>query len=99
MGRPPQLSDSELVSLAVAQALLGHHSEARWLRYTRKHLLGMFPYLPQRAGYNKRLRSARFCVVGYHLGDETPSVPWAIAGAVVGAAVALAIRKHSPPRR
>ncbi|MFF7216152.1 IS982 family transposase, partial [Streptomyces sp. NPDC008238] len=30
-GRPPRLSDSELVCLAVAQALLGFHSEARWL--------------------------------------------------------------------
>ncbi len=58
MGRPPPLSDSELVCLAVAQALLGHRSEARWLRYASKHLSGMFPYLPQRAGYNKRLRAA-----------------------------------------
>jgi Transposase DDE domain len=58
MGRPPLLSDSELVCLAVAQALLGFHSEARWLRYANKHLSGMFPYLPQRAGYNKRLRAA-----------------------------------------
>ncbi|GAA1200208.1 hypothetical protein F4556_007309 [Kitasatospora gansuensis] len=58
LGRPPLLSDSELVCLAVAQALLGYHSEARWLRYAHKRLSGMFPYLPQRAGYNKRLRSA-----------------------------------------
>ena len=58
MGRPPLLSDSELVCLAVAQALLGHHSEARWLRFARKYLSGMFPYLPQQSGYNKRLRAA-----------------------------------------
>lgn len=58
MGRPPRLSDSELVCLAVAQALLGHHSEARWLRFARSHLSDMFPYLPQQSGYNKRLRSA-----------------------------------------
>jgi hypothetical protein len=58
MGRPPLLTDSELVCLAVAQALLGHRSEARWLRFARKHLSGMFPYLPQQSGYNKRLRSA-----------------------------------------
>lgn len=57
-GRPPRLSDSELVCLAVAQALLGHHSEARWLRFARSHLAGMFPYLPQQSGYNKRLRAA-----------------------------------------
>lgn len=58
MGTPPLLSDSELVCLAVAQALLGYHSEARWLHYANKYLSGMFPYLPLRPGYNKRLRGA-----------------------------------------
>jgi hypothetical protein len=57
-GRPPLLTDSELVCLAVAQALLGCRSEAHWVRYARAHLGGMFPYLPQRSGYNRRLRSA-----------------------------------------
>jgi Transposase DDE domain len=57
-GRPPVLTDPELVCLAAAQALLGFTSEARWLRYARKHLAGMFPYLPQQSGYNKRLRAA-----------------------------------------
>jgi hypothetical protein len=42
-GRPPLLSDSELVCLAVAQALLDFHSGARWLRYAGKHLTGMLP--------------------------------------------------------
>src|SRR5205814_1485653 len=37
---------------------LGFTSEAHWLRYARKHLAGMFPYLPQQSGYNKRLRAA-----------------------------------------
>jgi hypothetical protein len=31
-GRPPRLSDAELVCLAVAQVLLGYDSERRWLR-------------------------------------------------------------------
>lgn len=57
-GRPPLLSDAELVCLAVAQALLGYHSEAHWLRAVRKQLPGMFPYLPRQSGYNKRLRAA-----------------------------------------
>ncbi|MEG8181833.1 IS982 family transposase [Nocardia terpenica] len=57
-GRPPVLTDSELVCLAAAQALLGFTSEAHWLRYARIHLSGMFPYLPQQSGYNKRLRNA-----------------------------------------
>jgi hypothetical protein len=58
LGRPPVLTDSELVCLAAAQALLGFTSEAHWLRYAGKHLVGMFPYLPQQSGYNKRLRAA-----------------------------------------
>ncbi|MYV49349.1 IS982 family transposase [Streptomyces sp. SID2888] len=57
-GRPPRLSHSELLCLAVMQALLGFHSEARWLRHVRAHYRGMFPYIPQDAGYNKRLRAA-----------------------------------------
>lgn len=42
----------------VAQALLGYRSEARWLRFARKRLVGLFPYLPQQSGYDKRLRAA-----------------------------------------
>jgi hypothetical protein len=34
-GRPPLLSDAELVTLAVAQALLGIRSEARCTRHVR----------------------------------------------------------------
>lgn len=56
MGRPPLLTDSELVCVAVAQAMLGFTSEAHWLPYARKHLRGLFPYLPQQSGYNKRLQ-------------------------------------------
>jgi hypothetical protein len=37
-GIPPKLSDAELVTLAVMQALLGFTSEARWLRYAGRHL-------------------------------------------------------------
>ena len=56
VGIAPQISDAELVTLAVMQALLGYTSEARWLRYARSHLRHLFPYLPQQPGYNKRLR-------------------------------------------
>ena len=45
-GRPPRLSDAELLTLAVAQALLGIRSEARSLRFIPGHLPGAFPYLP-----------------------------------------------------
>ncbi|WP_069115473.1 IS982 family transposase [Jiangella alba] len=56
VGIEPRISDAELVTLAVMQALLGFTSEARWLRYGRAHLRHLFPYLPQQPGYNKRLR-------------------------------------------
>jgi len=57
-GRPPLLGDSELVCLAVAQALLQVHNEARWLRFVEQRLDALFPYRPKRPGYNKRLRAA-----------------------------------------
>lgn len=57
-GRPPRPSHSELLCLAVMQALLGFHSEARRLRHARAHHCGMFPYVPREAGCNKRLRAA-----------------------------------------
>jgi hypothetical protein len=66
VGIGPKLSDAELVTVAVMQALLGFTSEARWLRYARAHLRHLFPYLPQQPGYNKRLRAAaqmiRHCI-------------------------------------
>jgi Transposase DDE domain len=58
VGIAPRLSDAELVTLAVLQALLGYTSELRWLRYARSHLGHLFPYLPHQPGYNKRLRAA-----------------------------------------
>ncbi len=56
VGIAPRISDAELVTMAVMQALLGFASEARWLRHASAHLRHLFPYLPQQPGYNKRLR-------------------------------------------
>jgi hypothetical protein len=57
-GIAPQLSDAELVTLSMMQALPGFTSEARWIRHARSHLRHLFPYLPGQPGYNKRLRKA-----------------------------------------
>jgi hypothetical protein len=57
VGIAPRLTDAELVTLAVMQALLGRTSEARWLRFAHAQLRHLFPYLPQQPGYNKRLRA------------------------------------------
>ena len=57
-GLQPRLSDAELVTLAVMQALLGYTSEARWIRHAHAHLGHLFRYLPGQPGYNRRLRAA-----------------------------------------
>lgn len=73
VGIAPQISDAELLTLAVMQALSGFTSEARWLRYARKHLTSMFPYLPKQPGYNKRLRKLADTMVWLvaELGSQT----------------------------
>ncbi len=52
----PQITDAELVCLAVAQILLDCPSERRFLRFAMCRLGHLFPYLPKQPGYNKRLR-------------------------------------------
>ena len=56
MGISPQVSDAEMVTLAVIQVLLRFDTEARFLRYAHAHRKPWFPYLPARSGYSKRLR-------------------------------------------
>ncbi|MFB9836448.1 hypothetical protein ACFFNX_30175 [Actinoallomurus acaciae] len=58
LGRPPRLTGSELICPAVAQVLLGFHSEARWIRFAHTHLRAMFLYLPKRPGCNKCSKAA-----------------------------------------
>jgi hypothetical protein len=57
-GRPPKLSDAELLCLAIAQVLLGYRSERRWLRAVTSRLGHLFPYVCGQAAYNRRLRRA-----------------------------------------
>jgi hypothetical protein len=57
VGLSPKITDAELITVAVLQAVLGHHDEARWVRYARKALRHLFPLLPKQPGYNKRLRA------------------------------------------
>jgi len=56
-GRPPRISDSELICLALAQVLLDCPNERRFLRLARQRLGHLFPYIPGQSGFNKRLRA------------------------------------------
>jgi hypothetical protein len=48
------LSDAEVVTLAVAQAMMGIPSDYRFIRVAIKHLDHLFPHLTKRSGYFKR---------------------------------------------
>jgi Transposase DDE domain len=74
-GRRPDLTDAELVCLAVAQVLLGFGSEHRWIQFALCHLRGLFPYLPNQPGYHKRLRAAAPLLAAAisHLARVSPS--------------------------
>jgi IS5 family transposase len=56
-GRPPLVSDAELVALAVAQAAIGISSDRQFLGLIGRVLPGWFPHLPEQSQYNRRLRS------------------------------------------
>jgi hypothetical protein len=56
-GRPPRISDAELICLAIAQVLLDCPNERRFLRLATRRLGHLFPYIPGQAGFNKRLRA------------------------------------------
>ncbi|MPZ12733.1 MAG: IS982 family transposase, partial [Kiloniellaceae bacterium] len=76
VGFAPKISDAELVTLAVMQALAGYTSERRWLRHARQHLSAMFPDLPLQPGYNKRLRKL------------APTMRWLISMLAIDTAIA-----------
>jgi Transposase DDE domain len=50
------VTDAELVTLCVAQAIMGIPSDRRFLRAARRQLGHLFPLLPGQSGYHKRRR-------------------------------------------
>jgi hypothetical protein len=56
-GRPPRVSDGELVALSVGQAAMGLSSDRQFLGLVPKVLPGWFPHLPDQSQYNRRLRA------------------------------------------
>jgi hypothetical protein len=74
-GRPPVVTDAELVCLAVAQVLLRYHDEHHWLRAAPTRVGHLFPRLPSQPAYNRRLRGVTD-LMGAALGwlaDHTPA--------------------------
>jgi Transposase DDE domain len=51
-----RVTDAEVVTLCVAQAIMGIPSDRRFLAVARKRLRELFPELPQQPGFHKRRR-------------------------------------------
>lgn len=58
LGRPPEVTDAELVCLAVAQVLLRYDDERHWLRAAPARVGHLFPRLLSQSEYNQRLKAA-----------------------------------------
>jgi Transposase DDE domain len=60
-GRRPELTDSELITMAVAQVLHRYDSERRWIRHIHADPAwrAMFPTMLAQSGYHKRLKTAQ----------------------------------------
>lgn len=56
-GRRAQVTDAELVALAVCQAAIGISSDRQFLGLVGRILPGWFPHLPSQSQYNRRLRA------------------------------------------
>jgi len=74
-GRPPRITDAELIALAVAQMFLAIPNDRKFLAFARCRLAHLFPYLPNQPGYNKRLRALAPTIaqVITHLAVSSPS--------------------------
>jgi hypothetical protein len=74
-GRPPVVTDAELVCLAVAQVLLRYNDEHHWLRAAPSRVGHLFPRLLSQPEYNRRLRGAADLLEATlrWLADHTPA--------------------------
>ena len=57
-GKPPDVTDAELVCLAVAQVLLRYDDERHWLRAAARQVGHLFPRLLGQSEYNDRVKAA-----------------------------------------
>jgi hypothetical protein len=52
-GKPGSLTDTEMITLGLAQGILGKN-DCAFQRFARENLMHLFPGLQQRSGYRKR---------------------------------------------
>jgi Transposase DDE domain len=73
-GKPPEVTDAELVCIAVAQVLLRFDDERHWLRASAARVGHLFPRLLRQSEYNDRLKAAAPLMEAAlrRLADQTP---------------------------
>jgi hypothetical protein len=73
-GRPPEVTDAELVCLAVAQVLLRFNDERHWLRAAPSRVGHLFPRMLSQSEYNDRLKTTAWLMEAAlrWLADKTP---------------------------
>jgi hypothetical protein len=78
-GRPGnarrRLSDAEVVTLCVAQVLMGIPSDRRFLRAARRQLGHLFPQLPSQDAFHKR-RARLAATIEWLIGVFREPEPW-----------------------
>lgn len=55
-GMKPTFSDSEMLTLMLAQEFVPYPSEAQYIAFLRANYLTLFPHLPDQSQYNRRAR-------------------------------------------
>jgi hypothetical protein len=84
-----EITDAELIALAVAQAAMGIPSDRQFLGVVSKVLPGWFPHLPSQSQYNRRLRrlAPAIAAVQLHVAELIASSELRIAdGTLIGVA-------------
>jgi Transposase DDE domain len=73
-GQRPEVTDAELVCLAVAQVLLRYDNERHWLRAAPRLVGHLFPRLLRQSEYNGRIKAAAALMEAAlrWLADQTP---------------------------
>lgn len=62
VGRKPEFSDSEVITLMVAEDYIPYPGEAQYLGYMRANHLALFPRLIDQSQFNRRARQLRYLV-------------------------------------
>lgn len=70
---PPEFTDSEVVAIQIVGELLSVDSQRAWLSFVRKNWLHLFPKMPERSRFGRRLRKMDyvFSLLQNNLGFQT----------------------------